>query len=141
MTSLSSQPVPGLEPVRRAIVELVAEQPLRLAVLFGSMARGEPRPRDVDIALLGDGALDLIALTNVLTRRLRTQNVDLVDLRTADPLLMALVARDGLVLHEREPGEFDRFASLASRRFADTAKFREAEREYIADFIRETSRP
>jgi predicted nucleotidyltransferase len=114
-------------------------QPLRLAVLFGSAARGDRTPRDVDIALLGDEALDLIALTNALTRRLRSQDVDLVDLRRADPLLQALIARDGVVLHEREPHEFDRFVSLAMRRFADTDKFRAAEREYIEAFIRETT--
>ncbi|CAN5757524.1 hypothetical protein BH23GEM10_BH23GEM10_12160 [soil metagenome] len=139
MSAFDSQSVPGLAPVRRAVAELTEEQPLRLVVLFGSVARADTRPRDVDIALLGDEALDLVALTNRLTRRLGSQRVDLVDLRTADPLLMALIARDGIVLHESAPGEFDRFASLAARRFADTAKFRADEREYIADFIRETS--
>lgn len=141
MSPSGAQPVPHLEAVRRAIAEVVAEQPLRLVVLFGSIARAESRPADVDIALRGFGALDLVALTNQLTRKLGCQQVDLVDLSTADPLLMALVARDGVVLYEHEAGEFDRFASLAARRFADTAKFREAEHEYIADFIRETSQP
>jgi predicted nucleotidyltransferase len=134
-----AQYLPGLDEVRNAVAELASDQPLRLVVLFGSMARGDAGARDVDLGLLAEGRLDLVDLTNRLTRRLGCQNVDLADLGRADPLLMALVARDGLVLHEGRPGEFARFASLAARRFADTAKFRDAERQYIADFIRETA--
>jgi hypothetical protein len=61
--------------------------------------------------------------------------VDVCDLRRADPLLMALVARDGVVLYEATPHEFDRFASLAARRYADTRKFREMERQEILDIL------
>jgi predicted nucleotidyltransferase len=135
MANTADRSLPTPDAVRLAVADLARAEGIRLAVLFGSLARGEQHPRDVDIALLGDGGLDLVDLTNRLTPVLRTQHVDLADLRGADPLLMALVARDGVALFEATPGEFDRFASLAARRFADTAKFREAERLYIADFI------
>jgi hypothetical protein len=55
------------------------------------------------------------------------------DLGRADPILLALVAREGVPLFEKDPGEFARFASLAARRFADTKKFRDAQ----ADALRE----
>jgi len=60
--------------------------------------------------------------------------VDVTDLARADPVLLALAARDGVPIYEREPGEFAPFASLAARRFADTRKFREAQARHLRAF-------
>lgn len=108
----------------------------RLVLLFGSAARGERRPAgDLDIAILADRPTDVVHATNRLIQLLGRQDVDVTDLRRADPLLLMLAARDGVVLYERAPGESARFVSLAARRYADTRKFREAERAAIRDFI------
>ena len=58
-----------------------------------------------------------------------------MDLRRADPVLLLAVARGGRPLYQAEPTRFACFQSLAARRFADTRKFRSAEREEIADFL------
>ena len=87
------------------------------------------------MAVLAEGRLDTVELTNRLIRALGFQAVDIADLSHADPLLMMLVARDGVPLYESSPGEFDRFASLAVRRYADTRKFRAMEAREIRDFI------
>ncbi len=55
---------------------------------------------------------------------------------TTDPrglnwLRYAGAARDGVPLYERAPGEFARFVSLATRRFADTEKFRRAQQALL----------
>jgi len=105
----------------------------QLVVLFGSTARGEETVEDIDIGILGSGPVDVVAVTNELTQSLQTQDVDVTDLSRADPILLALVAREGVLLFEKEPGAFARFASLAARRFADTKKFRDAQ----ADALRE----
>ena len=119
-----------------AVAALARAGGMRLVVLFGSSAHPEARPpEDLDVGFLGDGPLDLLELTNQLIRRLGVQDIDVVDLGRADPLLLALAARDGVPLYERSPGEFSRFVSLAARRFADTRKFRDAERREIADFL------
>lgn len=108
----------------------------RLVLLFGSAARGERRAdADLDIGILGDGLIDVVDATNRMIQLLRRQDVDLTDLTRADPLLLMLAARDGVVLYERAPGESARFVSLAARRYADTQKFRAAERAAIRDFI------
>jgi predicted nucleotidyltransferase len=127
----------------RQVVSAVAESlSLRLAVLFGSTARGASRPEDLDIGVLADRPVDTVALTNELTRSLGRQDVDLTDLRVANPVLLALLAREGVPLYEREPGEFSRFASLAVRRFADTRKFREAEAGRLSELaLRRAIRP
>ncbi|MFQ6046350.1 MAG: nucleotidyltransferase family protein [Gemmatimonadales bacterium] len=106
----------------------------RLIVLFGSASRRDARvPEDLDLGVLGARPLDTVAVTNRLIRELGVQQVDVADLNRADPLLLAVVARDGVPLFEAEPGEFARFASLAMRRYADTRKFREFERQEIRD--------
>jgi len=107
-----------------------------LVILFGSATRVEERPaEDLDIAVLARVPLDLVALTNRFVQALHFQDIDLVDLRRADPVLLAQVARDGVPLYETRSGAFTEFTSLAVRRFADTRKFREAEREHIRAFV------
>jgi predicted nucleotidyltransferase len=108
---------------------------LRLVVLFGSTARQEADPRDLDLGAVGPQLLDVVAITNALIRALGTQSVDLTDLRRADPVLLALVARDGKALFEAEPGLFDQFTSVAARRFADTRKFRDAQAQALRSAI------
>lgn len=124
----------GVEAVREAVAPVARRTGCRLVVLHGSRARGEPA-RDVDLAVLPGPGSSLVDLTNRLIRALGTQDVDLSDLSRSDPLLMALVARDGVPLYEREPGTHARFCSLAARRFADTRKFRRFEAREIRDFV------
>lgn len=72
---------------RQALATIFAEAPnVRLAILFGSLARGDARPdSDVDLAVAGEAPLDageqvrLIESVALATGR----PVDLVDLRRA----------------------------------------------------------
>jgi uncharacterized protein len=60
---------------------------------------------------------------------------DLVDLAHAGPVLALEIARTGQVLFERRPGVFHEFQSLASRRYCDTVKLRQAQRRAIHVFL------
>lgn len=130
-----------LQRIRRAAERVGRELGCRLIVLFGSAGRVDGRvSEDVDLGLLGTGPLDTVAVTNRLIRELGIQQVDVSDLGRADPLLLAIVARDGIPLYEARPGEFARFASLGLRRYFDTRKFREMERQEIRDRLARGSR-
>ncbi len=120
--------------LRQAAQQVATALGARLVILFGSAARGAS-PEDLDLGVLGDSVVDAVDATNRFIRALGLQAVDVADLRRADPLLLMLAARDGISLYERSPGEFARFASLAARRYADTRKFRDAERLELRDFI------
>jgi predicted nucleotidyltransferase len=92
------------DPVEEALRQaLEGRKDVRLALLFGSRARGRARPdSDADVAVLGKG-LDLLALASDLSRAADVE-VDVVSLDDPGyPLLNALL-RDGLLLHEAEPG-------------------------------------
>jgi predicted nucleotidyltransferase len=109
---------------------------LELLVLFGSAATGRARPSsDLDLAVFCEGPADLDALYVALAPRFRTDRLDLVDLRRISPLLAFQIARAGLVLFERSAGLFRQFQSLASRRYADTRRLREAQRRAIQVFL------
>lgn len=124
------------EEIRTAAEEVGREVRARFIALFGSVAREDERaPEDIDLAILAREKLDPVAITNRFVQLLRTQSVDVVDLGRADALMLMVVATEGVPLYQSRPAEFTRFCSLAARRFADTRKFRDAEREAIREFI------
>ena len=98
------------------ITRLLDEMPVvRLAVVFGSAARGTENPgSDIDLGVSWvtgrDGpAPDLaVALERAAGRR-----VDLVTLDDSPPLLRFEIARDGIVLVEREPHAWADFRARA----------------------------
>lgn len=95
-----------IEALREALRE---RKDIRLALLFGSRARGRSRKEsDADVAVLGRD-LDLLSLAADLSGAAKVE-VDVVNLEDAGyPLLNALL-RDSLVLHEGQ-----RFAAAAWR--------------------------
>jgi uncharacterized protein len=109
---------------------------IQLIILFGSSVTGRRGPEsDLDLAILGEAPLDLVAGTTDVIRLLHTDQVDVVDLRRASPLLAMEVARSGRLLYEREPGMHVRFISLAVRRYIDTKKLRDAQKDAIHRFL------
>lgn len=98
-----------METLRQAIA---SRTELRLAILFGSTARGtDRRASDVDVAVLARD-LDPLALARDLTRALGRE-VQIVDLETVGyPMLQAIV-RDGIVVGEHERGCAARWRSRA----------------------------
>jgi predicted nucleotidyltransferase len=95
---------PNDNPRFTAMAEVLARFPeVRLAILFGSEARGTARPdSDIDIAVDAPPA-SLGAIGAALSSRLGAE-VDVVGLGLASiPLLEALIS-DGIVLHEARPG-------------------------------------
>jgi predicted nucleotidyltransferase len=91
---------PVVEAMRKA---LNGRKDVRLALLFGSRTRGQARPdSDADVAVLGRD-LNLLALATDLSDAAEVE-VDVVSLSDPGyPLLNALL-RDGVLLHEGEPG-------------------------------------
>jgi len=105
-----------------ALVELLrpvlaSHADVRLAVLFGSGARGElRRGSDVDLAVVWSdvsGRRDAIVAD---LERAAKRTFDLVDLSTAPPQLRFEIARDGVLLVEREPGAW---GQVRARAFVD----------------------
>lgn len=120
--------------------------PMRLAVLFGSAARGELRPdSDVDIAILPvDRALSLRAELDlqVALSRACGRDVDLVRLDLASTLVRWEVARHAEKLWAPHPAEVARFIADAASEYLDFApafeRAAEAFRRALAASVQES---
>lgn len=124
--------------IRERLAPLFADPDIDLVILFGSVAEGVAHAdSDLDLAVRGQQPLDLVSLTNTVTRLLHADAVDVVDLRRAAPLLMMEVVRGGRLLYERTPGSYVSLCSLAHRRYVDTAKLRVAQRDTIRRFLQD----
>lgn len=124
--------------IKHKLSPLFEEPGLRMTILFGSAVSGNLHTHsDIDLAFLFDGPVDILDLTNKVIRLLRTDSVDVVDLKRATPLLKFSAIKPRKVLYEREPGIFNEFASLAFREYIDTKKLRDAQAMSIKHFLRE----
>ncbi|HAM52789.1 MAG TPA: hypothetical protein DCP92_19615 [Nitrospiraceae bacterium] len=133
-----SQTALSPEEIRERLKPLFGDQELKLIILFGSTASGTMHKKsDIDLALLFDGPVDSLILTNKINRILRTDKVDVVDLRRASPLLRFCAARQGKAIYERAPGLFSEFCSLSFRMYVDTKKLRDAQAQAIRHFLKE----
>ncbi len=108
---------------------------VELLVLFGSHARGQPRPdSDLDVgALFAPGiAVDLEARLEVVRGQLRgSDQLDLILLNRADPLLLREVALASRPLFEAYAGALEEFRIRAVKKYFDTEWLRKLEAEVL----------
>jgi len=87
--------------IRDIVVETLRDHPVSIGYLFGSFARGEAHEQsdiDVAVAFEDDSSNRLatrLALGADLALALGTDDVDVVDLKTAPPSLVRTIFRDG----------------------------------------------
>ncbi|HEY9830497.1 MAG TPA: nucleotidyltransferase domain-containing protein [Stenomitos sp.] len=136
---------PTLEELKVIFPKLIEKIPyLKMLVLFGSRARGDIHANsDWDFAALYDEELRESSCKDkafawfevpILIGQvfdLNSDKIDVVELNHCTPLLGYQVARDGKLLYEQQAGEFINFQRQAWKIYADTAKFRKAQRQSI----------
>ncbi|ODS30539.1 MAG: nucleotidyltransferase [Candidatus Scalindua rubra] len=128
----------SIEEIKDRLKPIFQDKGLQLVLLFGSVVSGgSHRHSDIDIAFLFDTTVDILALTNRVIRLLHVDNIDVVDLRRASPLLKFSVVNKSKLLYEREEGIVNTFYSLAFRMYIDTKKLRDAQALAIKHFLRE----
>ena len=126
----------SIQEIKVLLTPFFQKKDLQLLILFGSSVHGVRHAEsDLDLAFLFDQPAEILHLTNEVIRLLRTDQVDVVDLRRASPLLTFSIAQKGQLLYERSPGLFHSFYSLSFRRYADTAKLRDAQAKAVQLFL------
>lgn len=109
-----------------------ASQPLRLCVLFGSMATGRTHRRsDMDVAVWPSMPLslrnELQWAADIESRTGREASIVVVTSAT-DPVLGFEIVRDGMLAFERSPGLWEGERSRLWHAYNDSAPFRRAAR-------------
>jgi predicted nucleotidyltransferase len=101
------------DPVIESLKQTLAgRKDVRLALLFGSRARGSARPdSDADVAVL-EKDLNLLKLAADLSRAAEVE-VDVVSLNDPGYPLLNAILRDGFLLYEGEKGVEARWRSHA----------------------------
>jgi len=133
---IESVKILSVDEIRERLTPLFQDNGLQLVLLFGSVAAGKVHKKsDVDLAFLFDRPVDILSLTNSVIRLLHTDNVDVVDLKHASPLLKFSVGKNSRLLYERTSGDFNIFFSLAFRRYVDTKKLRNMQSTAIRQFL------
>ncbi len=115
------------------------------ATLIGSQARGTVGPlSDVDIAIWHDPALDpsgrldlQLDLVRAASEAVSTDEVDVVMLNRAPPLLRHRAVRDGKLLVERDPASRVRFEARSLLDYLDTKPLRVERSRGLRKRIRE----
>lgn len=111
-----------------ALRDLGGDERIRAVWLFGSVARGEAgASSDIDVAIWAGGDLTLeerFALRAQLVRTLERDDIDLVPVEDATPVLGYRVVTDGRRLYADDPEEADRYEQRLVERYLDTAHLR-----------------
>jgi predicted nucleotidyltransferase len=124
---------------RKALKEVFERQEVMLAYLFGSHARGDAGPlSDIDVAMLfGSGVPEdqrlrrVLQLIGELGSVFGQDDVYVVDLAEASPLLRHRVYRDGRLLYCRNEVVQVQFETKALRDYIDTEPLRKIKRKYV----------
>jgi predicted nucleotidyltransferase len=126
-------------PIAQVARVLAQRTDVLFAYLFGSCARDDATTAsDLDVALIGErtfGPLELGAIVELLERA-TGKAVDVVDLRTATPLLGWEVVCDGIVVLDRDSAARLEFELEAQRRELDFRPLRLRQQELLREAAR-----
>lgn len=111
------------------LIPLFRREEVSLVYLFGSLCKGFPA-NDVDLALLAD-KIPIYQLRGMITDILGTERVDLVDLKSASPLLCFEVISTGHSLYVADEALHERFEMSVLHTYRDTALLRLRQTEYL----------
>ncbi len=111
---------------------------IEIAILFGSRAEGRAvAGSDVDIAVLGKKPLNLenkITIAKWVSRKYKVpqEDVDVVDIRRAPPLLQFEIAKKGKLIYGKK-ANFMTFQMRAWKVYQDTARFRRIREDHLKE--------
>ncbi len=110
-----------------------------LLLLFGSRGRGSSHAAsDWDFGYLSGEGFDPLALVADLADLLRTDRIDLANLRRASPLLRFHAARDGIEVFARSPEVTTEFRIAAATFWCDAGPVIDRAYEAVLDSLGES---
>ena len=136
--------IPTLEELKALSPQLAEKMPyLKMLVLFGSRATGHIHANsDWDFAALYDEEIrknyikdgwSCFEVPLIISQvfAISSDETDVVELNSCSWLIAHFVARDGILLYEKDPGGFDYFRLTSIRSESELKKFRQDQRQLI----------
>lgn len=107
------------------IIEKIAQKySLELILLFGSRAEGKAHKKsDFDVAYSSEKKLTLEEESQMIVDLFpifESENIDLVNLEKAPPLLFYAVFKDAKVIYEKMPSTFSSLRAYAFKKYVET---------------------
>jgi len=113
----------------KALGSLFAETDVQLAYLFGSLSRWE-EGQDVDLAILAE-EMPVYQLRAVITACLKTERLDLVDLKQASPFLRFEIISTGTLIYAVSEAVENAFELQTIQLYRDTVPMRRQQNHYL----------
>lgn len=118
---------------------LIEKYYLKLILIFGSHAKGETHPEsDMDIAVYSKRVLsekEKINLTCEFSNIFHTYKIDLVDIKTAPPLLKKEVFKDYVVLYQEDPRLLHQLELVSLYELKESEVLYQLRHERLQEFI------
>lgn len=129
-------------PSKKDLRRICEDFQLRFVVLFGSGVSGAiHRESDLDIAVYPENGFEEKAskLEHELGKLFKNPRIDLINLKTAGPLLQKEVAVSGKILYARDKESFPFFQMYAVKAYYDFSPFLRLRQQAVADRINKFS--
>jgi len=144
-----------ISPTLTELQEIASQLPdripyLKMLILFGSRARGDTHAKsDWDFAALYDEELReesckdrgfaWFEVPGILGKAfsLNSDEIDVVELNRCSQPIAHFIARDGILLYEQEPGEFEKFIEAHLLSDAELKELEHQLFQNIHDFLKE----
>jgi uncharacterized protein len=126
--------------ISKTIDEIANKFNIDFIVYFGSyQTEFYNKESDIDIAFLAAAPMDLDTYSHFLEALIfyhRKSEIDLIDLKKAEPVLRFEIAKSGRVLYEREKDLFNTYSFFYIKRFYELKPVIEEEMRTISENIR-----
>ena len=122
----ANPPRVNVEEVKPRIAELAAKHKISMVVLFGSQVSGRfHEESDIDIAVMPErpAKFDSMELWSDLAQTFHTDRIDIINLKSSDPLLAWNVARGGKLLFAPSSDDWNLFRIRAMKEYDDVRRF------------------
>lgn len=129
--------------MKLSVEKLAIENGLSLVLLFGSQARGTIHQNsDFDIAVVGERIYspgDIAQLSFLFSQVLKIKDIsiEIVDLKSAPPLLLKEIAQGAVLLYEKEPHLFAKFKIYALKRYFEAKPLLKIRRLALNKFLKQ----
>ncbi|MBD3192626.1 MAG: hypothetical protein GF308_18440 [Candidatus Heimdallarchaeota archaeon] len=131
----------------RAISEqLVEKYPISFVILFGSYAKGKVNNlSDIDLGVFlnRDSKIayfdSLLTLKTLFEEQLKTEQIDLVIINNAPPVLKFEIVAKGILIYCKDRNEFDNQYLQACSEYFDFKFILNRNYQYVRDKIRESA--